>query len=116
MARDERTTLTVLSVAVLEPEDSRCCDIRSVYWNGVQRGLAADELADAERILGAECGAGFAIACGESLAAVVAREAEGRGCDVVVLPGPRNRLVARLPRRLPRAVRRRTRSAVVEAP
>jgi hypothetical protein len=39
--------LSVVALAPVEPERARCCDTRSVLWNGVQRELAESELAKA---------------------------------------------------------------------
>jgi hypothetical protein len=39
--------LSVVALAPVEPEHARCCDMRSVLWNGVQRELAESELAKA---------------------------------------------------------------------
>lgn len=39
--------LSVVALAPVEPEHARCCDMRSVLWNRVQRELAEFELAKA---------------------------------------------------------------------
>ena len=37
LAAEAGARLTVVTVAVSEPTDRKCCDTRSVYWNGVLR-------------------------------------------------------------------------------
>lgn len=39
--------VSVVALAAVEPERSRCCDTRSVMWNAIQRELAQSELARA---------------------------------------------------------------------
>ena len=75
-AEEGRARLTVVTVAVVEPTDQKCCDRRSVYWNGVIRELADDELVSARRLFGASGGAEFRVVAGRSVASAVADEAE----------------------------------------
>jgi hypothetical protein len=47
VARRRGGRLSVVALAAVEPEHSRCCDMRSVMWNGIQRELAESELSRA---------------------------------------------------------------------
>ena len=56
LAAEAGARLTVVTVAVSEPTDRKCCDTRSVYWNGVLRELAGDELSRAVVAVGSDAG------------------------------------------------------------
>jgi hypothetical protein len=47
IARQRGGRLSVVALAPVEPAHARCCDMRSVYWNGVQRELAESQLTKA---------------------------------------------------------------------
>jgi K+-sensing histidine kinase KdpD len=111
IASEAGARLTVVTVAVAEPTDQGCCDTRSVYWNGVVRELAADELARARALVDANA-ADFRVVSGRSVASAVAHEAERCGADTVVLPRQRSLLPWSRTRRA-RQVQRRTPRAVV---
>jgi nucleotide-binding universal stress UspA family protein len=86
LARSAGARLTVLTVAVVEPVNRRCCDIRSRYWNQVMHERAGEQLESAARLLGREPGVELAVASGSSIPSVLAREAAARGGDVIVVP------------------------------
>jgi hypothetical protein len=54
-ASDHDGRLTVVAMVAQEPESNRCCDTRSVLWNDVVRGLAAEDL---DRAVGSGSGRG----------------------------------------------------------
>lgn len=98
--------LTVVAVAVTEPEGAGCCDRRAVYWNGVVRELAAADLDRARSLIGAVTIAEFKVVTERSVLAALALEAQQSQADMVVLPpGPgihpwfRTRRARRLQRR-----------------
>ena len=75
LARAAGARMTVVTVALVERCNQRCCcNIRSSYWNGVVRELADDELRGARETLAGGPRVDFAVASGESLGRVVARE------------------------------------------
>jgi nucleotide-binding universal stress UspA family protein len=116
IAGDHDARLTVVTVAVAEPTDRKCCDLRSVYWNKVLRQIADEELAAARTAVGADARADFRVLSGRSVAIAVAREASRCGIDLVVVPRERGLLPWSRTRRF-RQVRRRVRgSAVVVGP
>jgi hypothetical protein len=47
VTRSHGGRLSVVALASIEPEHARCCDLRSAMWNGIQRELAASQLAQA---------------------------------------------------------------------
>ncbi len=116
LARVEGARMTVLSVALQERSNQRCCNIRSSYWNGVLRELADDALRDAADSLVDTQGVDFAVASGESLADVLAREAAERGCDLIVLPHRAHHWLPLRADRFARRLSRRTNCDVVELP
>lgn len=103
--------LTVVVVAVLEPEDKRCCGTRAVYWNGVVRELAAEELVRARALLGADTAAEFTVVTERSVTEAMALEARRSEADVIVMPG--RRIHPWLRSRRARQVQRRAPAAVV---
>ena len=78
--------LTVVTVAVAESEAASCCDIRTGYWNGVVRELAAEDLERARSLVGDTTAAEFKVLIGPSVLAALTFEAEQSGADLVVLP------------------------------
>lgn len=116
LARDAGARLTVLAVALQERVDSRCCSIRSGYWNRVLRDLATDDLEMAAHVLDGADGVEFATAAGSSVDSVVASEAGERSCDLVVLPRPAHRWSNTRERGARRRLERRLDCAVVELP
>ena len=103
--------LTVVVAAVAEPEGTRCCDTRSVYWNGVVRELAAHELGDARDMLGANTTADYRVVSDRSMTAAIAKEADRAGADLIVVPAQRGPF-RWLRQREGRRVQRRTRCVV----
>jgi hypothetical protein len=90
--------LTVLALAVEEPEGRGCCDTRSVLWNGITREFAENDLARARRavedVLEGEHGTfevRFEVLThgGRRLAKAVEREALRRGASELVVADPR---------------------------
>lgn len=113
-ARAEGAHMTVITVALVERCNRRCCSIRSSYWNGVVRELADDELRRATETLAGAPGVDFAVASGESLGRLLAREAAERGCDVIVVPRPTHRWLPHGSRRLARKLARASGRDVIE--
>jgi len=107
--------LTILTVACLErvPPVRRCCGPSPAYWNSIMREVAAEDLARAGRA--AEFpDAELVTREGLTVADVVAREANARGCTMVVVPAARVRLRSRTP--LQRGLQRRLAAPVVVPP
>jgi hypothetical protein len=92
IAAEHAARLTVITVAVEEPTGQKCCDTRSVYWNGVLQELAADELASARGMVHAADGADFRVVTGRSVASAVADEVARCDVDTVVVPRRRGLL------------------------
>ena len=114
MATAKNARLTVVTVAVAEPTDRKCCDLRSGYWNEVVREVATHELAGARAAVGAAAAAEFRVVSGRSVAIAVANEAARCEADLVVVPRERSLLPWSRTRRA-RQVRRRTDRAVLVA-
>lgn len=81
--------LTVVTVAVAEPEDG-CCDTRAGYWNEVVLELAGEELDRARDAIGPKTDADFRVVSGRSVPTALAHEAQRSGADVVVVPRRRS--------------------------
>jgi nucleotide-binding universal stress UspA family protein len=113
LATGVRARLTVVTVAIAEPTDRKCCDTRSVYWNGVMQELAGDELASARRAVGASVDAAFRVVRGRSLARALTDEAARCEADMVVVPRPRGMFSWAAARRVRRLQRRTTGSVVL---
>jgi nucleotide-binding universal stress UspA family protein len=110
-AAQTNARLTVVAVAVTEPENAGCCDTRSVYWNGVVRQLATQDLDRARSLVGAGAAADFKLLTERSVLAGMALEAQRSGADMVVLPSDRglhpwfrSRRARRLQRRAPGSI------------
>lgn len=94
MAAATGASLTVIAVAVIEPERRPgCCDLRSGMWNRIQREIAEELLLTVQRRLAPDVRATFALAEAESVEAAVVREADARGCHLVVVPDERRPLL-----------------------
>jgi nucleotide-binding universal stress UspA family protein len=106
--------LTVVTVAVSEPTDRKCCDTRSVYWNEVLREIAADELDCARLAVGSRAAVEFRVISGRSVPSAIADEAELCDADVIVLGHEQGRLPWTRMRRA-RQVQRRTSRVVIAA-
>jgi nucleotide-binding universal stress UspA family protein len=104
--------LTVVTVAVTESADAKCCDTRAGYWNGVVRELAAADLDRARSLVGARASAEFKVLTGQSLLAALTLEAERSGADMVVVPSGRG-IHPWFRARRARRLQRRTVDAVV---
>jgi hypothetical protein len=82
--------LTVVALAPLEPTNRRCCDIRSTYWNGVQRERAASELARARLAVEGMEGVALEVLGFDVRRPVeaIVRRAAAVGADRIVLADP----------------------------
>lgn len=107
-----RLRLSIVAVAVIEPERRGCCDLRSGVWNRLQREDAAARLAAARRLTGSD--AELLIAEGTTPSEALIRLIERRGPRLVVLPDEPRRPLARR-RGLADRVRRAT-GVVVTTP
>ena len=82
-----------LTLALQEPESTRCCDTRSVLWNRVCRELAQDNLARASLAINAEDEAfelDTLLVSRRHPADAVTREAAIRGANEIILLDPRS--------------------------
>jgi hypothetical protein len=100
-ARERGGRVTVLALAAQERPSSRCCDTRSVLWNGVCREFARDYLARAAQLVGPHTDVNFGVLPAQVGRAVdtLAREASARRADEIVLADPRASGLTRLERR-----------------
>ena len=100
-ARGDGGRLTVLSLVVQEPEANRCCDTRSVMWNGLLRGMAREDLARARLAVDDHPAVELDVVgfSGRRAADVVIREAVARNADVIVLADARSAPIGALERR-----------------
>ena len=99
--------LTVVALAPVEPSDRRCCDTRSTYWNGVQRELAASELARARLVVEGADDVSLEVLAFDVPRPVetILRRAAAVGAERIVLADPR---MSGLGRRAVRRLRQRT--------
>jgi hypothetical protein len=90
VARERGGRLTVLALAIEEPVNRRCCDTRSVLWNGIQRELAANHLARARMVVddAVEVEIALLVHSGRRASEAVEREARRRGADEIVIADP----------------------------
>jgi hypothetical protein len=100
-ARERAGRLTVLSLAVQEPESRGCCDRRTVLWNRICREVASEDLARATLAIdGAQAVTLDTLVCTDRHAAdAVARDALTRGVEEIVLADPRGCGLGALERR-----------------
>ena len=89
-ARLRRSRVTVLALVAEERPSSRCCDTRSVLWNGICRDLARDDLARAARTVDGQADVDFEmlVVPGRGAVDALAGEALARGADEIVLADP----------------------------
>lgn len=89
-AQERGARLTVLALVVEEPVARRCCDTRSVFWNGVQREFADTDLMRARMALGDAPGVELEVLphSGRRVAQAIEREAERRGAEQIVVADP----------------------------
>ena len=89
-AREHGGRVTVLALAAQERPSSRCCDTRSVLWNGVCRDFARGYLERAAQVVGPHPDVHFGVLPAQVGRAVdtLAREARARGADEIVLVDP----------------------------
>jgi hypothetical protein len=94
--RGSRVTVVVL--ARQETPRSGCCDTRSVLWNDLCRDMAREDLSRALGVVGDRTAAEFRVLLAPDREAVsaVAREAQARGADEIVLADPRASGLGRL--------------------
>jgi len=83
--------VSVVALAAVEPEHSRCCDMRSVMWNGIQRELAQSELARARLAVGDDVSVHLDVLGypGASAADAIAGRAAELGAQSIVLADAR---------------------------
>jgi hypothetical protein len=112
-ARRQGGRLSVVALAGQEPERRLCCDIRSVYWNRLQRELAESDLARARLVVeDADDVALDILRFGvPHLAAAIARRAASVGAGRILLADRRQ---SGLGRWAVRRLRRRSPVPVIE--
>jgi len=108
--------LTVVTVAVTESADARCCDTRAGYWNGVVRELAGADLDRARTLIGETTRAEFKVVTGQSVLAALTLEARQSRADLVIVPSDRGIHPWFRARRARRLQRRAAAAVVVAAP
>ena len=108
-SRRQGGRLSVVALAPVEPEHSRCCDTRSVMWNGIQRELAQSELCKARLAVEDDAGVDLEVLGYPGLGAAdaIAGRAAELGAERIVLADPRAAGLGRL------ALRRLRRRSVV---
>jgi hypothetical protein len=104
--------LTVVTVAVTESADAKCCDTRAGYWNGVVRELAGVDLDRARSLIEGRTLAEFKVLTGQSVLAALTLEAQQSRADMVVVPSGRG-IHPWFRARRARRLQRRTVDAVV---
>ena len=89
-ARRRGGRLSVVALAPVEPERARCCDMRSVLWNGVQRELAESELAKARLAVDDDAAVELQVLgyLGLGAADAIAGHAAELGAERIVLADP----------------------------
>jgi hypothetical protein len=99
--------LSVVALAPVEPEHARCCDMRSVLWNGIQRELAESELAKARLAVDDDAAVELTVLgyVGLGVADAIANHAAELGAERIVLADAR---AAGLGRWSQRRLRRRS--------
>jgi nucleotide-binding universal stress UspA family protein len=99
--------LSVVALAPAEPEHARCCDMRSVLWNGIQRELAESELAKARLAVDDDAAVELTVLgyVGLGAADAIANHAAELGAERIVLADAR---AAGLGRWSQRRLRRRS--------
>ena len=100
-ARRHGGRLSVVALAPVEPEHARCCDMRSVLWNGVQRELAESELAKARLAVDDDAAVELQVLgyLGLGAADAIAGHAAELGAERIVLADPRAAGLGRWARR-----------------
>jgi hypothetical protein len=113
-ARRSGERLAVVTLARQEPEAKRCCDTRSVYWNGVVREMAESDLTKARLALedSAEVELDVLPVAGGRAADAIAERATELGVERVVLADPR---ACGLGRRELRRLRRQCRALLTDS-
>jgi hypothetical protein len=91
IARRRGGRVSVVTLAAVEPERSRCCDTRSVMWNGIQRELARSELARARLAVDDDAEVALEVLGypGVSASDAIAGRAAELGAESIVLADPR---------------------------
>ena len=100
-AHEHGGRVTVVALAAEERPSSRCCDTRSVLWNGVCRDFARGYLTRAAQVVGPRANVDFGVLAARVGRAVdtLEREASARGVDEIVLADPRASGLTRFERR-----------------
>ena len=108
-SRRQGGRVSVVALAPVEPEHSRCCDTRSVMWNGIQREMAQSELCKARLAVEDDAGVDLEVLGYPGLGAAdaIAGRAAELGAERIVLADPRAAGLGRL------ALRRLRRRSVV---
>jgi hypothetical protein len=90
-SRSQGGRLSVVALAPVEPEHSRCCDTRSVMWNGIQRELAESELCKARLAVEDDASVDLEVLgyLGFGAADAIAGHAAELGAERIVLADPR---------------------------
>ncbi len=90
-AREGASRVTVNAMARQEAPRNGCCDMRSVLWNEVCRGLANEDLRRASRAIRNHAGVEFEMLAAPDRKVVdaIAREALTRGADEMVVADTR---------------------------
>ena len=100
-AQREGRRLSVVALALVEPQKARCCGIGPVFWNGVQRELAQSELARARLVVDDDVAVDLNVLGYEGLgaAAAIAGRATDLGAERILLADPRAAGLGRWARR-----------------
>jgi hypothetical protein len=110
LASEHQATLTVIAVAVIEPERRGCCDMRSGVWNRLQREDARRHREMARAAL-EDVGATFEVHEGPDVATALSAAIEAPEREILVLPKTRkprpgrHKLAQRIARRTATSVR-----------
>jgi hypothetical protein len=100
-ARRRGGRLSVVALAPVEPEHSRCCGMRSVMWNGIQLELAESELSRARLAVEDDAAVDLHVLGYLGLGApdAIASRAAAPGAERIVLADARAAGLGRLARR-----------------
>jgi hypothetical protein len=93
--------LTVVALAVEEPVSRRCCDTRSVLWNGIEREFAESHLAHARLVVEGVPNVELGVLRhgGRRVAQAVIEQARVLGVDEIVVADPQSCGLSRRERR-----------------
>jgi hypothetical protein len=99
--RERGGPLTVVAPAVEEPVWRRCCDTRSVLWNGIEREFAEGDLARARLVVEGVPNMDLEVLSHgwRRVAEAVMRQARLWGVDEIVVADPESCVLSRRERR-----------------